>query len=236
MEIEKKKEILYLPYREIDSEEHLRRESSIFLFLLSHRSCFSLPLLQITNLMALNHPNVLRLYEVYEDQMFFYLVLELIQGKEVRSERETRDRQSQPEGERERERQRARERERNREWVFQTERDGEKKKEERGIYKKKRSEKDTRVLSLSLSLPFSQLFDKIVTMGAYTEKDASHLMEQVLSAVAYLHEKGKERERERERQRERQRRERDREGEKERDRDREKHRQKAKRRKEREEH
>ncbi len=34
---------------------------------------------EVTNLMALSHPNVLRLHEVYEDNLFFYLVLELIQ-------------------------------------------------------------------------------------------------------------------------------------------------------------
>ncbi len=34
---------------------------------------------EVTNLMALSHPNVLKLHEVYEDNLFFYLVLELIQ-------------------------------------------------------------------------------------------------------------------------------------------------------------
>ena len=32
---------------------------------------------------ALDHPHILKLYEVYEDQVFFYLVLELISGGDL---------------------------------------------------------------------------------------------------------------------------------------------------------
>ena len=35
-----------------------------------------------------------------------------------------------------------------------------------------------------------ELFDRIVQKGSYTEKDASHLIKQVLEAVDYLHGKG----------------------------------------------
>ena len=61
----------------------------------------------------LDHPNILKLYEVYEDANSFYLVMELVQGKE--------------------------------------------------------------------------LFDKIVERGQYSEKDAAHIIRQILSAVSYLH-------------------------------------------------
>jgi len=35
-----------------------------------------------------------------------------------------------------------------------------------------------------------ELFDRIVEKGSYTEKDASHLIRQILDAVSYLHSKG----------------------------------------------
>jgi calcium/calmodulin-dependent protein kinase I len=71
---------------------------------------------EIANLLAIEHPNILKLLEVYEDPQNFYLVMELIQGKE--------------------------------------------------------------------------LFDKIIDMGNYSERDAAHIMSQILDALAYLHSKG----------------------------------------------
>ncbi len=38
---------------------------------------------EITNLKTLDHPNILKLYEVYEDKDNFYLVMELVMGKEL---------------------------------------------------------------------------------------------------------------------------------------------------------
>lgn len=35
-----------------------------------------------------------------------------------------------------------------------------------------------------------ELFDRIVQKGSYTEKDAAHLIRQVLGAVDYMHEQG----------------------------------------------
>lgn len=35
-----------------------------------------------------------------------------------------------------------------------------------------------------------ELFDRIVEKGNYTEKDASELIQQVLSAVGYMHDRG----------------------------------------------
>lgn len=35
-----------------------------------------------------------------------------------------------------------------------------------------------------------ELFDRIMEKGSYTEKDASHLIKQVLEAVDYMHEQG----------------------------------------------
>eukprot|EP01087_Luapelamoeba_hula_P012824 TRINITY_DN361_c0_g1_i1.p1 TRINITY_DN361_c0_g1~~TRINITY_DN361_c0_g1_i1.p1 ORF type:complete len:351 (-),score=82.96 TRINITY_DN361_c0_g1_i1:244-1296(-) len=64
----------------------------------------------------LDHPNILKLYEVYEDDVQFFLVMELVKGKE--------------------------------------------------------------------------LFDKIVERGMYSERDASNIIYQVVSAVDYLHENG----------------------------------------------
>ena len=32
-----------------------------------------------------------------------------------------------------------------------------------------------------------ELFDRIISKGSYTEKDASHLIRQVLEAIDYLH-------------------------------------------------
>lgn len=68
---------------------------------------------EIQIMKQLDHPNILKLYEVYEDDEKFYLVMELVQGKE--------------------------------------------------------------------------LFDKIVERGQYSEKDAAHIVRQILSAVEYLH-------------------------------------------------
>jgi calcium/calmodulin-dependent protein kinase I len=68
---------------------------------------------EIQIMKQLSHPNILKLFEVYEDDQKFYLVMELVQGKE--------------------------------------------------------------------------LFDKIVERGQYSEKDAAHIVRQILSAVQYLH-------------------------------------------------
>jgi len=35
-----------------------------------------------------------------------------------------------------------------------------------------------------------ELFDRIMEKGSYTERDASHLIKQVLEAVDYMHDKG----------------------------------------------
>ena len=35
-----------------------------------------------------------------------------------------------------------------------------------------------------------ELFDRIVQKGSYTEKDASHLIKQVLGAVDFMHDQG----------------------------------------------
>lgn len=40
-------------------------------------------------------------------------------------------------------------------------------------------------------VPGKELFDKIVERGQYSEKDASNIARQIISAVEYLHEKGK---------------------------------------------
>lgn len=40
------------------------------------------------------------------------------------------------------------------------------------------------------SVTGGELFDRIVEKGSYTERDASHLIKQVLEAVDYMHEKG----------------------------------------------
>jgi len=64
----------------------------------------------------LDHPNILKLFEVYEDDKQFFLVMELVKGKE--------------------------------------------------------------------------LFDKIVERGMYSERDASNIIYQVVSAVDYLHQNG----------------------------------------------
>jgi len=71
---------------------------------------------EIQIMKKLAHPNILKLYEVYEDDEQFYLVMELVKGKE--------------------------------------------------------------------------LFDKIVERGMYSEKDASNIIRQVVSAVEYLHDNG----------------------------------------------
>jgi len=71
---------------------------------------------EIRIMKKLNHAHVLKLYEVYEYEDSFYLVMELVKGKE--------------------------------------------------------------------------LFDKIVQRGMYSERDAAHIISQVLSAVEYLHHNG----------------------------------------------
>jgi len=71
---------------------------------------------EIRIMKKLNHAHVLKLYEVYEFEDSFYLVMELVKGKE--------------------------------------------------------------------------LFDKIVQRGMYSERDAAHIISQVLSAVEYLHRNG----------------------------------------------
>jgi len=71
---------------------------------------------EITNLKTLDHPNILKLYEVYEDKDNFYLVMELVRGQE--------------------------------------------------------------------------LFDKIVARGQYSERDASNITRQFVSAIEYLHLRG----------------------------------------------
>ena len=43
---------------------------------------------------------------------------------------------------------------------------------------------------LSCSVSGGELFDRIVEKGTYTEKDASELLAQILSAVNYLHHQG----------------------------------------------
>jgi len=70
---------------------------------------------EIKIMKRLDHPHILKLYEVFEDESEFYLVMELVEGKE--------------------------------------------------------------------------LFDKIVERGQYSEKDTAHIIRQIVSAVAYLHEK-----------------------------------------------
>lgn len=40
------------------------------------------------------------------------------------------------------------------------------------------------------SVTGGELFDRIVEKGSYTEKDASHLIRQVLEAVDYMHDQG----------------------------------------------
>eukprot|EP01099_Mayorella_cantabrigiensis_P002953 TRINITY_DN232_c0_g1_i1.p1 TRINITY_DN232_c0_g1~~TRINITY_DN232_c0_g1_i1.p1 ORF type:complete len:350 (-),score=94.23 TRINITY_DN232_c0_g1_i1:637-1686(-) len=71
---------------------------------------------EIQIMKKVDHPNVLKLYEVYEDKEEFFLVMELVIGKE--------------------------------------------------------------------------LFDKIVEKGQYSEKDASNIVRQIVSAVEYLHQNG----------------------------------------------
>ena len=46
------------------------------------------------------------------------------------------------------------------------------------------------MLLLSCSVCGGELFDRIVEKGTYTEKDASELLCQILSAVNYLHGQG----------------------------------------------
>eukprot|EP01094_Clydonella_sp_ATCC50884_P025484 TRINITY_DN670_c1_g1_i1.p1 TRINITY_DN670_c1_g1~~TRINITY_DN670_c1_g1_i1.p1 ORF type:complete len:390 (+),score=108.39 TRINITY_DN670_c1_g1_i1:121-1170(+) len=71
---------------------------------------------EIKIMKRVNHPNILKLFEVFEDEDEFYLVMELVNGKE--------------------------------------------------------------------------LFEKIVEKGQYSEKDSSHIVKQIVSAVQYLHEQG----------------------------------------------
>lgn len=71
---------------------------------------------EVANLKTLQHPNIMKLFDVYESTNEFYLVMELIEG--------------------------------------------------------------------------SELFDKIVDRGQYSEKDASHITKQFISAIEYLHGRG----------------------------------------------
>jgi serine/threonine protein kinase len=71
---------------------------------------------EIYIMIKVNHPNILKLFEVYEDEEHFFLVLELVEG--------------------------------------------------------------------------SELFDKIVDLGNYSEKDAANIVRQIVSAVEYLHQNG----------------------------------------------
>lgn len=71
---------------------------------------------EIKIMKKVDHPNILKLFEVFEDEDEFYLVMELVDGKE--------------------------------------------------------------------------LFDKIVEKGQYSEKDAAHIVAQIVSAVDYLHSNG----------------------------------------------
>ena len=71
---------------------------------------------EIQIMKSVDHPNILKLFEVYESEEEFFLVMELVPGKE--------------------------------------------------------------------------LFDKIVERGQYSEKDASNIVRQIISAVEYLHEQG----------------------------------------------
>ncbi|CAJ0579834.1 unnamed protein product, partial [Mesorhabditis spiculigera] len=71
---------------------------------------------EIKVLRKLRHPNIVQLYDTYDEKGFVYLVMELVTGGE--------------------------------------------------------------------------LFDRIVAKGSYTEKDASHLIRQVLHAVAFMHDNG----------------------------------------------
>ena len=43
---------------------------------------------------------------------------------------------------------------------------------------------------LPLSVTGGELFDRIISKGSYTEKDATELIRQVLDALQYLHELG----------------------------------------------
>lgn len=45
-------------------------------------------------------------------------------------------------------------------------------------------------LRTPLRVTGGELFDRIMERGSYTEKDASHLVAQVLGAVSYLHSLG----------------------------------------------
>eukprot|EP01098_Paradermamoeba_levis_P010034 TRINITY_DN419_c0_g2_i2.p1 TRINITY_DN419_c0_g2~~TRINITY_DN419_c0_g2_i2.p1 ORF type:complete len:341 (+),score=62.29 TRINITY_DN419_c0_g2_i2:72-1094(+) len=68
---------------------------------------------EIKIMKKLNHPNIVRLFEVYEEKLEFFLVMELVEGKE--------------------------------------------------------------------------LFERIIERGSYTEKDASHCVSQIVSAIHFMH-------------------------------------------------
>lgn len=44
---------------------------------------------EVEILSHIDHPNVLKLYEIFEEQHFMYLVMELMEGGEVRSRTKT---------------------------------------------------------------------------------------------------------------------------------------------------
>ena len=45
-------------------------------------------------------------------------------------------------------------------------------------------------MSYTYRVTGGELFDRIVQKGSYTEKDASHLIKQVLGAVDFMHDQG----------------------------------------------
>jgi len=71
---------------------------------------------EVENLKKMDHPNIIKLYEVFEDEQNFYLVMEFVNGKE--------------------------------------------------------------------------LFEKIIDRGNYSERDASNITRQIVSAIGYLHSMG----------------------------------------------
>ena len=102
---------------------------------------------EIKIMRKVDHPNILKLYEVYEDEDEFYLVMELY----VLSLSLTPERMMVV-------------------IFFLTH--------------------THMALRASNSVDGKELFEKIVEKGQYSEKDASRIVQQIVSAVQYLHEKG----------------------------------------------
>jgi calcium/calmodulin-dependent protein kinase I len=94
---------------------------------------------EIKIMRKVDHPNILKLYEVYEDEDEFYLVMELYVMLFVACLSST---------------------------LRQTN------------------------ICLACSVDGKELFEKIVEKGQYSEKDASRIVQQIVSAVQYLHDKG----------------------------------------------